>query len=74
MGKVLFLVFGAAAAVGAYMYFFRKSDSVRDDIWAMTSGARDGVADLMDRASETVDSAASRAGETYTRAKDALPT
>jgi hypothetical protein len=72
MAKWFFIGFAAAAAVAAYMFWFRRSNDVGDRFDSLTSKARDYTSSVLDRASQVKENATSMASEQIDRARDTV--
>lgn len=73
MGKFVLFAFACAAAVGFYMYWFRKSpDAVRDEVMSASARARDYATDIVDRAGDVTERAATQAREQFDRTRETL--
>ncbi len=71
MAKWFFIGF-AAAAVAAYMFWFRRSNEVGERFDSLASKARDYTSSALDRASQIKESAVSMASDQADRARDTV--
>ncbi len=72
MAKWFFIGFAAAAAVAAYMFWFRRSNEVGERFDSLASKARDYTSSALDRASQIKESAVSMASDQADRARDTV--
>jgi Flp pilus assembly protein TadB len=72
VAKWFFIGFAAAAAVAAYMFWFRRSNEVGERFDSLASKARDYTSSALDRASQIKESAVSTASDQADRARDTV--
>jgi len=72
VAKWFFIGFAAAAAVAAYMFWFRRSNEVGERFDSLASKARDYTSSALDRASQIKESAVSMASDQADRARDTV--